>query len=185
MVEECPAWPYHFSCMMQMANEWFRSRLKHHFLSSHEWISSFKACSFPSGRCATWARTASTRVGPTHLPGWRGNNGWCTVRETSYGLRRAWQQDAMNLQCGQTIHHTGCKKDSILAVTGALSASRVRHILQLKARICKNSLTKQIHKGLNASVRCIVSHNINKRTLWSPHKSEIVLRNPSKGGHLG
>ena len=72
MVEECPAWPYHFSCMMQMANEWFRSRLKHHFLSSHEWISSFKACSFPSGRCATWARTASTRVGPTHLPGWRG-----------------------------------------------------------------------------------------------------------------
>ena len=53
--------------------------LKHPLRGSHEWISSFKDCSFSSGRCATWVResnsmpwTASSGVCPTHFPGWRG-----------------------------------------------------------------------------------------------------------------
>ena len=81
MAAKCSAWPYHLSSMMKMANTRFEFAPEAPFPRQPRMNQLLQSlyCSFPSGRCATWAResnsmprAANTGVGPTHLPGWRG-----------------------------------------------------------------------------------------------------------------
>ena len=51
--------------------------------------------------------------------------------------------------------------------TSTSSASSARHILQLKAGICKDQL-------INASMRCNLSQQISKRPLRSSHRSSTL-----------
>ena len=127
------------------------------------------ACSLAKEALTAWTTAArNSGDGWAALPA---TGVWCAVRGTSYGLRRTNSRMQWNRRCGRTIRCTGCEKGSILTVTSATSASRARHILQLKAIIRKDQLK-------NASVRYNVCHKISKRPCCHPTDQKRLRRRP-------